>query len=95
MQNLTTRELAPWLENTAKEKPILLDVRELWEFQTCHIDVPLTMPVNTFPDKLFKMDVLKAIVCICRHGARSMKVALFLEHNGFTKISNLTGGVHA
>jgi rhodanese-related sulfurtransferase len=38
MQHLTTPELAIWLENTARVNPILLDVREQWEFQTCKID---------------------------------------------------------
>jgi rhodanese-related sulfurtransferase len=95
MQNLTTSELAAWLENAAREKPVLLDVREPWEFQTCHIDGAVTMPMNTIPSKLYELDAEQPIVCICHHGVRSMQVALFLEQNGFTQISNLTGGVHA
>ena len=95
MQHLTTPELATWLENTERSNPILLDVREPWEFQTCQIDGSLTMPMNTIPGKLSELDVGHTIVCICHHGVRSMQVALFLEHNGFDKVSNLTGGVHA
>jgi rhodanese-related sulfurtransferase len=34
-------------------------------------------------------------VCICHHGARSMQVAAFLERQGFTSVTNLTGGIHA
>jgi rhodanese-related sulfurtransferase len=95
MQNLTTPELAAWLENEAREKPLLLDVREPWEFETCHIDGALAMPMNTIPGRLAELDTEKPIVCICHHGVRSMQVALFLEQHNFTQISNLTGGVNA
>jgi rhodanese-related sulfurtransferase len=53
------------------------------------------MPMNTLPGKLSELDAEQPIVCICHHGVRSMQVALFLEQHGFTKTSNLTGGVHA
>ena len=95
MQNLTTPELAAWLENAARPNPVLLDVRELWEFQTCHISGVLTMLMNTIPDKLSELDAEHPIICICHHGVRSMQVALFLEQHGFTQVNNLTGGVHA
>ncbi len=95
MQHLTTPELAAWLANAARAKPVLLDVREPWEFQTCRIDGAFNMPMTTIPSKLSELDAERPIVCICHHGSRSMRVALFLEQNGFTQISNLTGGVHA
>jgi rhodanese-related sulfurtransferase len=95
MQHLTAPELAIWLENTERVTPILLDVREQWEFQTCTIDGSLMIPMNTIPSKLSELDVEQTIVCICHHGVRSMQVALYLEQNGFGKVSNLTGGVHA
>ncbi len=95
MQELTTQELATWLENTDRIKPILLDVREPWEFEICHIHSSLIMPMNSIPENISKLDALKPIVCICHHGVRSMHVALFLEQHGFSKVSNLTGGLHA
>jgi rhodanese-related sulfurtransferase len=95
MQDLTALELAAWLESAAPEKPVLLDVREPWEFQTCHIDGSLRMPMNTVADKLSDLEAGQPTICICHHGVRSMQVALFLEQHGFTQVSNLTGGVHA
>jgi len=95
MQTLTAPYLAAWLSDRTRDKPVLLDVREPWEFQTCHIDGALTMPMNTIPDKLSELDPKQPIVCICHHGMRSMQIAVFLEQNGFTHVSNLTGGVHA
>ena len=32
---------------------------------------------------------------ICHHGIRSRQVAFYLEHLGFTRIVNLSGGVDA
>jgi len=53
------------------------------------------MPMNSIPGKLSELIPAQAIVCICHHGMRSMQVTLFLEEQGFTKMSNLTGAVHA
>jgi rhodanese-related sulfurtransferase len=53
------------------------------------------MPMNTVPTRIQELDEETPIVCICHHGARSMSVAAFLERQGFTQVTNLTGGVHA
>ena len=95
LESLTAPELAAWLENAARPNPVLLDVREPWEFQACHLSGALTMPMNTIPGKLFELDAEQSIVCICHHGVRSMQVGVFLEQHGFTHVINLTGGVHA
>jgi rhodanese-related sulfurtransferase len=95
MQHLSAPELAQWLADDARPRPLLLDVREPWEFQTCHIDGAAAMPMRTVPARLAELDPDLPVVCICHHGARSMQVAGFLEQNGFADVSNLTGGVHA
>ncbi|MEI8010253.1 MAG: rhodanese-like domain-containing protein [Candidatus Nitrotoga sp.] len=95
MQALTAPDLSTWLSDTTRVNPTLLDVREPWEFQACHIAGAITIPMNDIPDRLSELDVNQPIVCICHHGMRSMQIAVFLEQNGFSKISNLTGGVHA
>jgi len=95
MQQMTAPQLAEWLADPARPQPLLLDVREPWEFQTCHIDGATPMPMHTVPARYMDMDRNAPVVCICHHGMRSMQVAAFLERNGFTQITNLTGGVHA
>lgn len=95
MQHITALELADWLADEARPSPLLLDVRENWEFETCHIAGSTLMPMNSIPARIDDLDEDAAIVCICHHGARSMQVAAFLERNGFGKITNLTGGIHA
>lgn len=95
MQHMTAAELAQRLHDASQPQPLLLDVREAWEFDTCHIAGAQSMPMNAVPARYMELDKASPIVCICHHGARSMQVARFLEHNGFTQLINLTGGVHA
>jgi rhodanese-related sulfurtransferase len=49
MQHLTAPQLAEWINDESRDKPVLLDVREPWEFQTCHIDGAVLMPMQTVP----------------------------------------------
>jgi rhodanese-related sulfurtransferase len=95
MKTMTAPELAAWLGDASRAKPVLLDVREPWEFQTCHIEGAVPMPMNSVPARIDELEEDVPVVCICHHGGRSMQVAAFLERNGFTQVTNLTGGVHA
>jgi rhodanese-related sulfurtransferase len=95
MQNMTALELAAWLADESRPRPVLLDVREPWEVQTCHIEGSVPIPMNSIPARLQELEEDLPIVCICHHGARSASVGTFLERNGFTQVTNLTGGIHA
>ena len=95
MQHVTAPELAARLADQTAEPPLLLDVRENWEFATCHIAGSTQIPMHLIPIRVGELDDDREIVCICHHGARSMQVAAFLERNGFANVTNLTGGIHA
>ena len=96
MQHVTAPELAAWLADPGRARPLLLDVRENWEFATCQIAGSVPVPMNTIPARIEEFEDDDAeIVCVCHHGARSMQVAAFLERQGFTRVTNLTGGIHA
>ncbi|MDB5775620.1 MAG: sulfurtransferase [Herbaspirillum sp.] len=95
MQHVTAPELATWIADANRPTPVLLDVREPWEIEKCSIAGAVPIPMNTVPARMQELDPEEAVVCICHHGARSMQVAAFLERQGFTNVSNLTGGIHA
>jgi rhodanese-related sulfurtransferase len=95
MQHITAPELADWLADDSRPQPQLLDVREAWEFETCHIAGSVPMPMNSVPTRHAELDEDTPIVCICHHGMRSAQVAAFLERCGYSDVINLTGGVHA
>ena len=95
MHHLTAPELAAWISDPTRPKPLLLDVREPWEVALGQLADTVPIPMRAVPERLAELDDARPIVCICHHGARSLQVAHFLEQSGFTDISNLTGGVHA
>lgn len=99
MHYITAPELAARLAGAEhapdQAAPLLLDVRENWEFATCQIPGSVHIPMALVPIRISELDDDREIVCICHHGARSMQVAAFLERNGFTNVTNLTGGIHA
>ena len=95
MQHLSVIELAAWIADPARPTPVLLDVREPWEVDTCRIDGAISIPMRSIPARLAELDEDTPLVCICHHGARSLQVAHFLEQHGFDEVANLTGGVDA
>jgi rhodanese-related sulfurtransferase len=95
MKQITPAELAAWVADKGRAKPVLLDVREPWELQTCSIAGSIHVPMGEIPSRAGELDSSGDVVVICHHGGRSMQVAMFLEKNGFHKVHNLTGGVDA
>ncbi len=92
---MTPQELQQRLSDAAAGKPLLLDVREPWEFQICRLPGALLMPMQAVPARHTELDPDADTVVICHHGARSLQVAMFLEQAGFTRLYNLTGGLDA
>ncbi len=103
MQSLSASQLAEWLaasrsspdDRHGRPPPLLLDVREPWEFELCHLDGSLLLPMQTVPARIKELAPDAEIVVICHHGVRSRQVGSFLERCGFKSIYNLTGGVDA
>jgi adenylyltransferase/sulfurtransferase len=76
--------------------PFVLDVREPHEYQIVDIGAPL-IPVGDLPNQLHRLTFPKTteIVVHCKSGARSQRAALFLKEQGYTNVSNLSGGILA
>ena len=94
MQNITVSELKERLEQPYN-KPLLLDVREPWEFAICHIAGSRLIPMREIANAINNLDSEQEIVVVCHTGVRSLQVCYFLQHEGFSNVKNLTGGVHA
>ena len=95
MKTISATELAGWLADAGRPRPLLLDVREPWEQQICRIDGSELVPMRTLPARVEELDPARPVVCICHHGGRSAHVAMFLARQGFAEVYNLTGGVDA
>jgi rhodanese-related sulfurtransferase len=78
---------------------VVLDVREPWELQTACVKPAgfelLTIPMSLVPARLNELDRTRPVACLCHHGGRSMQVAAFLTQQGFKRVANIAGGIHA
>jgi len=100
MRHFTPVQLQAYLQSVSENNsvaPLLLDVREPWEFEQCHLENSILVPMRQIPDYAAnsKIKSNEEIIVICHHGIRSRQVAQYLETEGFTDLINLTGGVAA
>jgi rhodanese-related sulfurtransferase len=80
----------------AAESPVLLDVREPWEFQTASLPDSLLMPMGDVTSRAHaELDPDAHIVVMCHHGQRSLSVAMWLRGQGFERAQSLAGGIEA
>ena len=95
-------ELQQWLQRqpAGGARPLVLDVREPWELQTASVKPEegfelVAIPMNTIPARLAELDPDRPVACLCHHGARSQRVAMFLAQQGFASVANIAGGIDA
>jgi len=94
VQEFSATQLQQFLNDNDTD-PLLLDVREEWEFDRCHIDGSVLVPMGQIPSQLNELDPDRVTVVICHHGIRSRHIGIYLEREGFEKVINLSGGVDA
>ena len=75
--------------------PQLIDVREMDEYAVCRIEGSRLIPMNTVPMRLAEIPQDVPVLVQCHHGGRSMKVTHFLRSKGYTRVSNVKGGIDA
>jgi rhodanese-related sulfurtransferase len=78
----------------SKNPPLLVDVRSAGEYeQDGHIAGSRLLPLGSLGQRASELPQDKPIVCVCRSGARSHVACEQLQRQGFTNVTNLTGGV--
>ncbi|MBV8900516.1 MAG: molybdopterin-synthase adenylyltransferase MoeB [Verrucomicrobia bacterium] len=90
---IEARELKAKLDR--KEPFVLVDVREPYEYEICHIPGSRLIPLGELPARLSELDSADDIVLQCKSGARSARALHILQEAGFKKLSNLEGGIVA
>ncbi len=88
---ITASELAALLE--AGPAPILVDVRERWEYDLVHLADSRLMPMGGLLSSGKNLPVDAHVVAICHMGIRSLNSALFLRSIGVAKAQSLSGGI--
>lgn len=90
MQRMQPAELADYLTHA---KPLLIDVREPWEFEICQLENSVNIPMARIPNHLAQIREAEECVIICHHGVRSMNVIQYLLQQDINNLINLDGGV--
>lgn len=98
IEQVRPSQLPQWLQSNGADA-VVLDVRENAEVRAASVKPGgfelVHIPMNEIPGRLGQLDPGRAVAVLCHHGARSMRVALFLQANGFEKLANIAGGIEA
>lgn len=78
-----------------QENFVLLDVREPFEWDIAKIPGAILIPLGQLPERLGELNPDDDIVIHCKAGVRSANALQFLQHQGFSKLLNLEGGILA
>jgi len=78
-----------------KDKFVLVDVREPFEYDISRIPGSKLIPLGELPARLSELDSADDIVLHCKVGGRSAKALRILQEAGFRKLNNLQGGITA
>jgi len=95
IDQIAPADLASWLADAARPAPVVVDVREPWEFERCRIAGSLPIPLAQLPTRRAELPADRDLVLVCHHGSRSQHAAMWLAQNGFANLHNLRGGVEA
>ncbi len=93
VRNISTAEL----KNELKDKnKLFIDVRTPGEFKGNHIREFKNIPLNLLAQKAIKeLSKDKEVIVICQSGMRSGQASKILKKLGYTKVTNVKGGMNA
>ncbi|HEY3900673.1 MAG TPA: molybdopterin-synthase adenylyltransferase MoeB [Chthoniobacter sp.] len=90
---ISVRELKAKLDRGDKFR--LIDVREPFEWDICRIPGATLIPLGQLPSRMSELDSADEIVLQCKSGGRSARALKLLKEAGFSKLTNLDGGITA
>ena len=77
-------------------KVVLVDVRELEEYEESRIEGCILIPLGEITSRgLRELNPEDQIVLYCAHGVRSLHALMALRNLGFEKLRSLDGGICA
>ena len=77
-----------------KELLSVLDVREVEEFETLHLEGARNLPLSQLADTYDQLDKAQPYYVICKSGIRSARACQFLTDQGY-EVVNVQGGMDA
>jgi rhodanese-related sulfurtransferase len=92
IEQVPAPEWQTWL---AANDGLLLDVREPDEWALGTLPEAVMISMGEIPNRLEDLGGRDGVLVVCRSGARSQQVAVYLSMNGLTNVANLAGGMKA
>lgn len=93
MKQFSAEQLKDYID--AGKNPVILDVRETWEYEKCHLENSLHISMSQIPARLEELDPEVETIVLCHYGMRSSQVIAYLQTQGFNNLINLEGGIDA
>lgn len=93
IEPITPEEIRAKLERG--EALNLVDVREHEEVLQGMIPGARHIPLGELPDRIAEIPKDQDVILICRSGNRSSRACDYLQHMGYTRLKNMTGGMLA
>jgi glyoxylase-like metal-dependent hydrolase (beta-lactamase superfamily II)/rhodanese-related sulfurtransferase len=96
IQDIEPLELHRLLQSVSDgEAPLVLDVREPWEFRRGHVPGARLIPLGQLANRVGELEPERPVAVICASGNRSQSAAALLAQKGFQKVFNVVGGTKA
>ncbi|HHS88922.1 MAG TPA: addiction module antidote protein, HigA family [Rhodobacteraceae bacterium] len=93
--NVTSASVATVMEWYERNEILLVDVREVSEFEKEHIPGALLLPLSGFDPELFPVLDGKTVVLYCAIGKRSEAAGKMLLKEGHVDVVHMAGGLQA
>jgi sterol desaturase/sphingolipid hydroxylase (fatty acid hydroxylase superfamily)/rhodanese-related sulfurtransferase len=91
---IASADLASWMEDTNRPRPLVLDVREADEYTAGHLPGAVRVDPSATAEQLGPILVEdRPMVLYCSVGYRSSQLAERLERAGATNVANLRGAI--
>ena len=93
--SVTNVDAQTFLSTASQPGVVVLDVRTAGEYAAGHLDGAVNVDVEapTFDSQIAKLDKTTAYAVYCHSGRRSTLATDAMAKAGFTKVSNLSGGI--
>ena len=92
VQDITPADLSKLLETGNGSRPLILDVREPWEYAQGHVPGARLISLGDLAGRVGELDPATPVAVICATGSRSQSAAALLGQKGFETVYNVVGG---
>lgn len=92
IKEIDASELVQWVNDPTHGLRVI-DVRQMREIEGGTVPKAEPLPLHTLPARVHELPREGKLVIMCHSGARSAQACLFLQHQGFSNVYNLRGGM--